>query len=681
MTSRFSNQKLFEFLDKNKDNKIIKKEFFDKTADSGFTNCNRDELNETFQYIDSNNNGVISLKEFKHYFYDREFLEQEAANSGTELDDELKLLFRRLDYNQTGFIHCEEFVRCLNLLGYPATPEMVEVEFKEFDYNKDSRMDFAEFRRFMHSKMRKTMFRMDNTLDDVKRKFKKVHPTDGSLYDYIQFATGISACAPDITPEEAEALFFEIDQDREGVVSLDEIVEFMKKPADDSETPMISNAILKIKKSQVLPIKDLIDIYEYVPKNFCTSFTRMNYLEMKSLPCESLYPKLLGNTLGFSELYGEYTDPKTGNFYPAKPLPVRYLKQICLTLATGVPIPEETKLNRLEQIKKREIRAVLFDRETHKFVGGTLTIPVNWARSYEDRWEFNNPEKNACFYIRAPDENNSLCIVFEFVMTVIYKNVELQMSCCWSAIDLVNLGKPGNQELPLFGGAPNFSTQINNSDVRTGRTTLFGKIGKFFGGNIKSKLNMKLMNTEKLKLPTREALDQLPKTILVPTESLYFWRAFRTYLGKNCYTGEGLNSSLQTDIAVKSFCRIVNLPSFNQKASHLWNTVAEPRFAIKKSQRPDYDSIERVFEESMNITHPVFEGEHFHYNKTDQTLEACQEPEKSSRETLIEGALQRIKNVVEGSLINLDHADLKYDRAFDIEELLEDEFEAIGGGA
>ena len=61
----WSNQLLFEKLDVNKDNIVTKREFFKQTIDSGMEGMTRDELDEVFKFVDSNKNGVISLKEFK----------------------------------------------------------------------------------------------------------------------------------------------------------------------------------------------------------------------------------------------------------------------------------------------------------------------------------------------------------------------------------------------------------------------------------------------------------------------------------------------------------------------------------------------------------------------------------------------------------------------------------------
>ena len=52
-------------MDINKDEKIVKSEFFAKTMDSGFSEFTREEMNTIFRFIDSNKNEIITLKEFK----------------------------------------------------------------------------------------------------------------------------------------------------------------------------------------------------------------------------------------------------------------------------------------------------------------------------------------------------------------------------------------------------------------------------------------------------------------------------------------------------------------------------------------------------------------------------------------------------------------------------------------
>lgn len=494
----------------------------------------------------------------------------------TEFDDELKMLFRKVDYSKSGYVNTDQVVRCLNILGYPATPEKVELEFQDFDYDNDKKMSFKEFRRFMMNKMRNTLFKMDNMIDVIKSKFKKVHPTDGYCYDFVQFATGLISISSDLTVDEVQAMFFEIDQDQSGSVTLDELTVFLRQPPAEYESPLVANAFLKILKTQVLPLRELISIYQDVPKNFCTSFTRLNFLQLKHLPSEAIYPKLMPNNLVYEDIFGEYYDNKSGVTYPIKPQESNFLKLITLDLSTGVPIPDEAKIKRKDQIRGREVRALLFDRSTHKFIGGTHIMPAFWYPEYEDRWVFEKPEKTCSFYVRTNIDLSTICIIFEFVMFVSVKNIELQMSCGWSSIDLENLVKEGKYELPIMGGAPNISTQIHPDEVLTGRSTFFGKVGKFFSGDIKSQLIIKVQSRDRVKQKEKDMLNLLPATLLVPTEALCLWRAYRCYLGRHS-TGSAAsrNNSLGSDINVKSFLRCVNLASFHRKVCTVWNAYAE----------------------------------------------------------------------------------------------------------
>jgi Ca2+-binding EF-hand superfamily protein len=675
----FSNFRLFEYLDTNKDNLIVKKEFFSKSIDDGFNGCTRDELDEVFKYIDTNKNGVISLTEFKYYFYDRSYLESDAAKATTQLDEDLGTLFRKMDGGGSGFITCEEVVRCLNILGYPATPEMIEVEFKEYDFDRDNRFDHTEFRRFMHSKMRGTVFRMEHMLDEIKKKFQKVHPKDGQIFDYVQFATGMLAAAPDCTPEEIQAAFFETDQDQTGLVHIDDIIAFVKRPADDRESPLVANAILRMKKQHVLPLKELISVYEKVPRNFCTAFTRTNFLELKNLPSDSLYPRLMGNTLAYHDLFGEYTDQRLGVSYPVKPVDSKIVRTITINLATGVPIPDETNIKRKEMIAARELRAVLFDRSVHKFVGGTVIIPAVWRPEYEDRWFFEN-EKEATFHVKAHDDTSSLCVLFEFVVFLVHKEVELQMSCCWCSMDVENMNKAGQTTLGLSGGIPSVSMQIHDTDVRTNRSTIMGKVSKFFGGNIKSELKITIGLKEKVPRQTKAALDLMPKTCLVPGEAVGLWRSYRCYAARRAYPGVEVNTSLGQDFIIRTFLRIVNVSSFHRRLCHVWNTHGEPRFNDKNSSSPNYELMIERFEQVMNNISPVFDSEGFRFNKTDQTRELLRGPgHMEERERLVADCLMRAGEILQGDLKTIGANEPKYDRPFDISEMMQDEFDEIEG--
>jgi hypothetical protein len=63
---------------------------------------------------------------------------------------------------------------------------------------------------------------------------------------------------------------------------------------------------------------------------------------------------------------------------------------IQLLRATGVPIPEESKVDRKANIMAREMRVCLWNKLRGDFVGNTLVFGADWTETWEDRWTFNS---------------------------------------------------------------------------------------------------------------------------------------------------------------------------------------------------------------------------------------------------------------------------------------------------
>jgi hypothetical protein len=56
--------------------------------------------------------------------------------------------------------------------------------------------------------------------------------------------------------------------------------------------------------------------------------------------------------------------------------------------ATGVPIPDESALDRKQNIVGRLLKMGLFNNSKNLFFGNTLSITCKWSEDYEDRWNF-----------------------------------------------------------------------------------------------------------------------------------------------------------------------------------------------------------------------------------------------------------------------------------------------------
>lgn len=220
-----------------------------------------------------------------------------------------------------------------------------------------------------------------------------------------------------------------------------------------------------------------------------------------------------------------------------------------------MPIPEANLVNRSSNITAREIRVCLWSKLRGEFVGNTLTFGADWRSDYEDRWTFNSSNhgdsgqsnwkvygsksaKNSDFILRftnlKPDDReiDNLQLIFEFVVYIVYKETELQMTCGWASADLSDMLKPTELNLQLNGGSPKADIKIKEEDVRTERKTFMGRMGKLFS-KVSSNLRIKVKPTDKLGKKTLEDIDMLPKRGLFKVNSIKMMTAFRCYLGKN----------------------------------------------------------------------------------------------------------------------------------------------------
>jgi hypothetical protein len=416
-----------------------------------------------------------------------------------DYDEELRSLFRTMSPD-LGFLTIDGLVHCLNRLGCHQTYDFILLELQTLYPALDHTVSFLQFKQYMNFKfMNDSIFSIHHLIDDIKHKLQKAHPTDGLLFDFNQFSMGLKNICKEFTKEEEFKLFVLIAGSKNSVISIDSILHLLKSPPPTLyDQPVFKNSIFKIKKSLLTLISEVMRIINSLPTNFCLAFSRMNMLKLENLPSESIIPKLMPNTLGYSDIFPNYTDPKTGISYPLKPIQSKLNKIITLRLATGVPLPNLSQERKDLMIVARELRCTFFDRNLHKFIGSTTILKANWDVNFEDRWTFG--ENGFSILVRA-DAPQNLCIIFEFVafFTEPVKGAEIQISCGWSSYDVENMESINTEvKAQILGGSPIINSKIRTSDVRTGRGTFMGKIAKFFSGDIKSEISFEVKEAEKL---------------------------------------------------------------------------------------------------------------------------------------------------------------------------------------
>jgi hypothetical protein len=91
------NRDLWQYFDnKEYNNVIMPKEWMEGMLQSGLNRFPQNEIQEIFRFIDCEERNIITINQFKYYFYTREELESEAMNCGDDenLDMEFGQLFK-----------------------------------------------------------------------------------------------------------------------------------------------------------------------------------------------------------------------------------------------------------------------------------------------------------------------------------------------------------------------------------------------------------------------------------------------------------------------------------------------------------------------------------------------------------------------------------------------------------
>jgi len=240
---------LFEYYDRNDSGTISRQEFIKMTKESGITSLTDYQLEQLFDYMDQDQSSLISIKEFRFYFYDREALEQDAragVGSSKTFDDELEEIFKIIDVNKNGVIDLSEFATCLHLLRYSVNPELLEAEFRETDDNCDGRIDIKEFKQLMKKKLRKDYLKAHTQIPKIRNVFKSVHPYAEEHFTYTQFREAVTRMKYALSEAEIQAIFYEIDDQNSGIIFVDDFIHFILKDPEDFESPLAASAVLNV---------------------------------------------------------------------------------------------------------------------------------------------------------------------------------------------------------------------------------------------------------------------------------------------------------------------------------------------------------------------------------------------------------------------------------------------------
>ena len=519
---RYTMEQKYNFFDEYGTGHIPMDIFVEKLSLLGVRSLtDRSKAEGLFFYLDANQSKAISKQEFYIIFEDGpDYPQRKDIVLGNEIEREIYRLFKEIDANNDETIGREELARCLSVVGGDVSDDELDRIFAQLDANRDGKVSFEEFKYIMEQKLKKDLLQMEQLLSDLRYEFKKADINNDRQLAPNELNQVLINLGIDLKREELQALVKEIDVNKNGKIDIDEFIDFMSNSDEhDFADPLANTAVLNIKKYKKLSPFDLYNCFKLMPQNFMLSFTRELNRIRENLPSSTIKPQLDAGGIFFTDLFPKPpnqgilaqtklpADKKPINSY-LRPSVTDYGCEIKFVMATGIPIPSE-QIDRRGQLIAREVRAVLFDFNTSKFVGNVVTVAADWKPEYEDRWYFNlnkiDGESRLYFRISDFDERaqTNLAIVFEFVVFYKVNDTQLiEMSSGWTKIEVTTLRTAGSHVLSLSGGSPKKMQNINDTDVRTKREG-WRFIVKKITKKIISKLSIEVTPHEKLPLDVK----------------------------------------------------------------------------------------------------------------------------------------------------------------------------------
>lgn len=312
-----------------------------------------------------------------------------------------------------------------------------------------------------------------------------------------------------------------------------------------------------------------------MPSNFTLSFLRLANKKLKNLPSRQLKPKVDSSGLFYENLEIFHMARDEDSYL--KRIDPKFLYEIKLLEAKGVPIPSEKNVKREDTITLRELKISLFDQTNNKFISNTVNVVGTWNSNYEDRWGFARNylvgENSIYVKIQDFDENKmkSVCIIFEFVIYFLRGGKLVEISCGYASLDLININSKSStkHKLNLEGGAPYKKITIRKDDVQANRKG-WRKVVKKITKDVTSQLEIEIIQIEKNSRYMNE-LKTLPPFMLVNKFATSIFCYFREYLARRATITGGLDVNLASDIKVKTFLKCVDCPDVFERLCKFWN--------------------------------------------------------------------------------------------------------------
>ena len=625
--SKFSISDLFSFFNKNGNDKIELTEFVQmiKKIDK---NVNLEDIGLLFSFIDKDESKFIQLNELKSILIPYQPSHEERVKNlilDKKIIEEINELFDKFDINKDNKISQNELYTIIKSINHNTTMEDIAIIMKKTDKDKNSYIDRKEFTEIMEEKFKvemaidqeekNYMIRLFQEEDIDKVGFLTVKQTKHLLIEKLKVEYGYES-------KEIDELINAVDSNYDGKIDINEFINMLEKNlSHEHSNSNVQNTIRKIKLTRKINPNTFLSIFKGLPLHFTPSFLREEQKLLKNLPSSTLYPTTEYNNILFKDI--KPSGNKSNNKFDLAEIQTSVCCKITFDSANGVPIPDESKVNRDSEIVARVLKICLFNKKTKRFIGNCITVECSWSKESEDMWNFekDNKKLNHNIILRHQDIESGLedvVIVFEFVIYLKKSDVITELNCGWSSLDLSIMRASGDFKLPIKGGSPMKTEVIDEQDIRAKRTGMINKI--FSQKKPASYLPIKVKEYKDLNKADKLEINYLPSTIILHKTAIHLCSTYRKLIASFILNDQNYNTKkidLPMNIIVP-FTKIVNSHEAFKTLVEIWNPVIAEDSMSKLKSDPEY--LNKNLKSFINEVYSVIQSDKFQYTEMDPSF-------------------------------------------------------------
>jgi Ca2+-binding EF-hand superfamily protein len=261
----------------------------------------------------------------------------------------------------------------------------VDVIMKKVDKDRSNTIDRNEFITIMEEHFKEEQYLFDEEKNYILNLFREETQDNVGFLTIQQFKNLLSnKLNLDLTETELNELIQSTDCNFDGMIDIEEFVRLIDA-ADQVKS--VGKTIRSIKMQKKFNPLVFLNIFHGLPVNFIPSFLRESEKSLKVTPSATLRPVTDATGILYEDIVMD-SDLKKKSLTSLKQISTQVNCKIQFVKATGVPIPDETALDRKQHIMGRLMKIGLFNSSKNLFFGNTVSITCKWSEDYEDRWNF-----------------------------------------------------------------------------------------------------------------------------------------------------------------------------------------------------------------------------------------------------------------------------------------------------